>query len=125
MKYVHWMDLVIGALFWVMLVNLLSGIGIDIDWPVAQTVFLVIIGLFILFVIYWYGIRRKRMEIQVDERVRANTDKSARNGFIATWLAMFIFVDFEAPDADSLLIVIASGLAVLIVSSFIYYFKGN
>ena len=125
MRYVHWVDLVIGALGIVMLVNLLSGTGIDIDWPVARTVFLVIIGPFILFLVYWFGIRRKRMEVQVDERVRANTDKSARNGFIATWLAMFIFVDFEAPDADSLLIVVASGLAVLIVSSFFYYFKSG
>ena len=128
MKYVNWMDLVIGALGIVMLVNLLSEIGIDI-WPIAQTEFLVSIGLsivlFILFVIYWYGIRRKRMEVQVDERVRANTDKSARNAFFVTWLAMFIFVDFGAPDASSLLVVVAAGLVVYGVSYYVYSFKSG
>ena len=128
MKYVNWVDLVIGALGIVMLVNLLSEIGIDI-WPIAQTEFLVSIGLFIvlfiLFVIYWYGIRRKRMEVQVDERVRAVTDKSARNAFFVTWLAMFIFVDFGAPDASSLLVVVAAGLVVYGVSYYVYSFKSG
>ena len=86
--------------------------------------FMIPIGLNLLLalLVAW---KRRRAGIQVDERVEAITDKSARNGFIATWLAMFIFVDFGAPDAGSLLIVVASGLAVLIVSSFFYYFKSG
>ena len=69
--------------------------------------------------------RRKRLDVQVDERVRANTDKCARNGFIATWLSLLIFVDFGAPDTSSLLVAVAAGLVVYIVSGFIYNFKSG
>ena len=127
MRYVFYYILPIffGVIGSAMLVNLLDEVGVDTE-PIAQTVGLVFIGLFILFLIYWYGIRREKFEyIQVDERVEAVINKSARNAFIVTWLCMLIFVDFGAPDADSLLIVVAAGLAVLIVSYYAYLFKSG
>lgn len=127
MRYVFYymLPIFIGVIGTAMLVNLLSEVGIDTQ-PIAQTVIWVLIGFFVLFLVYWYGIRREKFEwIQEDERTRAVLDKSTRNAFLVTWLAMFIFVDFEAPDADSLLIVVASGMAVLIVSYYVYLFKSG
>ncbi len=127
MRYVFYYMLPIffGVIGSVMLSNLLTEVGVDTE-PIAQIVIWVLIGFFILFLVYWYGIKRRRFEyIQIDERVEAVINKSARNAFIVTWLAMFIFVDFGAPDADSLLIVVASGLVVLIVSYYVYLFKSG
>ncbi len=108
-----------------MLNNLVSEVGVDVQ-QIARTVFWVFMGLIILFLVYLYGIKKMRYEwIQEDERTRALVDKSARNAFIVTWLTMFIFVDFGAPDAESLLIVVGAGFAVLLVSIYGYYFKSG
>ncbi len=125
MKYRNFILIFIGIIGGLMLSNLVSEVGVDVQ-QIARTVFWVFMGLIILFLIYWYGIKKMRYEwIQEDERTRAIVDKSARNAFIVTWLTMFIFVDFGAPDAGSLLIVVASGLAVLIVSYYAYLFKSG
>ena len=127
MRYVFYylLPIFFGVIGTAMLVNLLDEVGIDTE-PIAQIVIWVLIGFFVLFLVYWYGIKRRRFEfIQIDERVRAITDKSARNGFIATWLGMLIFVDFGAPDTSSLLVAVAAGLVVYIVSGFIYNFKSG
>ncbi|MDV2990123.1 MAG: hypothetical protein P3T54_08245 [Dehalogenimonas sp.] len=76
------------------------------------------------FIIYWYVVKREKFEwVQVDERIEVVINKSARNAFGVTWLTMFIFVDFKTPTATSLLIVVASGLAVLIFSYYWYLFN--
>jgi len=87
--------------------------------------FLIIVPL--IYFQFKYGTQRdrKRVEFPKAERIRALIDKSARNGFIATWLALFIVVVFRAPDANSLLIVVAAGLAVYVASHYIYYFKSG
>ena len=67
----------------------------------------------------------KRFWLRGDERTKTILNRIARNAFLVLWLTMFIFVDFGAPDAGSLLIVVASGLAVLIVSYYAYLFKSG
>ncbi len=127
MRYVFYylLPMFIGVIGGVMLSNLVSEVDIDTE-PFLLPFFIVFITAYVLFLVYWYGIRREKYEyIQIDERVEAVINKSARNAFIVTWLAMFIFVDFGAPDADSLLIVVASGLVVLIVSYYVYLFKSG
>lgn len=115
----------IGVIGGVMLSNLVSEVGVDTQ-QIARTAFWVFMGLIILFLVYWYGIRREKYEfIQEDERTKAIIDKSARNAFFVTWLTMAIFVDFGAPDAGSLLIVVGAGLAVLLVSYYGYFFKSG
>ena len=115
----------IGIIGGVMLSNLVSEVGVDTQ-QVARTAFWVFMGLIILFLVYWYGIRREKYElIQEDERTKAIIDKSARNAFFVTWLTMTIFVDFGAPDAGSLLIVVGAGFAVLLVSYYGYFFKSG
>jgi uncharacterized membrane protein len=125
MKYRNFILIFIGIIGGLMLSNLVSEVGVDVQ-QIARTVFWVFMGLIILFLIYWYGIKKMRYEwIQEDERTRAIVDKSARNAFIVTWLTMFIFVDFGAPDTSSLLVAVAAGLVVYIVSGFIYNFKSG
>lgn len=125
MKYRNFILIFIGIIGGLMLSNLVSEVGVDVQ-QIARTVFWVFMGLIILFLIYWYGIKKMRYEwIQEDERTRAIVDKSARNAFIVTWLTMFIFVDFGAPDAESLLIVVGAGFAVLLVSIYGYFFKSG
>ena len=124
MKYTNWVNLVIVVPGIVMLIFLLKEVGVNIaPSSVAVPVLLIIIPL--LFLAYKYRKRRKKLVVKVDERVRAISDKSARNGFIATWLALLIIVDFGAPDASSLLAVVASGLVVFIASLLIYNFKSG
>jgi uncharacterized membrane protein len=123
-KYTNWVNLVIVVLGIVMLIFLLKEVGVNITpSSVAVPVLLIIIPL--LFLAYKYRKRRKKLVVKVDERVRAISDKSARNGFIATWLALLIIVDFGAPDANALLAVVASGLVVFIASLLIYNFKSG
>ena len=125
MKYSNLTLMFIGVIGGVMLSNLVLEVGIDTE-PFLLPFFIVFITAYVLFLVYWYGIRREKYEyIQIDERVEAVINKSARNAFFVTWLTMFIFVDFGAPDAGSLLIVVASGLAVLIVSYYAYLFKSG
>ena len=124
MKYTNWVNLVIVVPGIVMLIFLLKEVGVNIaPSSVAVPVLLIIIPL--LFLAYKYRKRRKKLVVKVDERVRAISDKSARNGFIATWLALLIIVDFGAPDASSLLAVVASSLVVFIASLLIYNFKSG
>ncbi len=125
MKYRNFILIYIGIIGGLMLNNLVSEVGVDVQ-QIARTAFWVFMGLIILFLVYLYGIKKMRYEwIQEDERTRANVDKSARNAFIVTWLTMFIFVDFGAPDAESLLIVVGAGFTVLLVSIYGYYFKSG
>jgi len=108
-----------------MLSNLLGEVGIDF-YPVAGMFGKVLVGLYFIFIIYWYGIRREKYEkILEDERTKAVVDRSARNAFVITWLTMFQFVNFDMPDAGSLSIVVASGLVVFVVSYYVYFFKGS
>jgi uncharacterized membrane protein len=123
-KYTNWVNLVIVVTGIVMLIFLLKEIGVNITpSSVAVPVLLIIIPL--LFLAYKYRKRRKKLVVKVDERVRAISDKSARNGFIATWLSLLVIVDFGAPDANALLAVVASGLVVFIASLLIYNFKSG
>jgi uncharacterized membrane protein len=123
-KYTNWVNLAIVVPGIVMLIFLLKEVGVNIaPSSVAIPVLLIIIPL--LFLAYKYRKRRKKLVVKVDERVRAISDKSARNGFIATWLALLIIVDFGAPDASALLAVVASGLLVFIASLLIYNFKSG
>lgn len=78
----------------------------------------------IFLLVFKYFIRKEKIRVQVDERIRAISDRSARNGFIATYLTLLILLTLEAPpDAKSLLIVIATSLFVWIISFIFYYYK--
>lgn len=69
---------------------------------------------------------RPIVQLMGDERTELLLAKSARNAFFATYLALFIHLcitEASTLEAESLLIVLASGLFVLIVSLPLYFFK--
>ncbi len=69
---------------------------------------------------------RPIVKIIGDERMEVIYAKSARNALFVTYLALFVHLlitDADMLDTGWLLLVLASGLLVLIVSTLIYYYK--
>lgn len=69
---------------------------------------------------------RPILQIIGDERMELIYAKSSRNALFATYLALFIHLsltDADTLDTNWLIILLASGLFVLIASTFIYYYR--
>ena len=129
MRYLnHWANIMIGVLGGIIISNLFRLSDINIFPQLPESVFLwlsiiiLLIGIFLL--VFKYYIRKEKPRFEEDERENAVSDRSARNGLLATYLTLFILLTLEAPlDAKSLLIVIAAGLFVWIISFIFYYYK--
>ena len=90
MKYINWPNLIIAVLSGLLIGRLVPEAGIPIDrWPKDVLIVLLISPLLLYTYLPLSGITDKR--IQVDERVRANTDKSLRNGFIVTFGFLWLY----------------------------------
>ncbi len=120
MKYINWVSILVGVLGGVMLSNLIR-LNLPGFLPASLSIIILVVILFLF--IYKFGIRKERIRSMVDERVRAITDKSARNGFVATYLAFFAILLYTGVsdkkfilDANLLLLVIAITLFVYLVS---------
>ncbi len=70
--------------------------------------------------------RRRRAGIQVDERVEAITDKSARNALLAA-VAIFYLISFEVDSESAKLVLggITAAILVFAISLFIYNKKAD
>jgi len=128
MRYINWANLVIAVLGGIIISNLLSLSGISIAGQLPASMFIwfaIIIPLILIFLlVYKYIIRKGKIRVKVDERERAISDRSARNGFIATYLTLFILLTLETPpDAKTLLITIATSLFVFLISFIFYYYR--
>ncbi len=126
MRYINWANLVIAVLGGIIISNLLTLSGISWLLPESMSVWLaIIIPLILIFLlVFKYGIRKEKIRVKVDERERAISDRSARNGFIATYLTLFILLTLETPpDAKSLLITIATGFFAFLISFIFYYYR--
>ena len=129
MRYLnYWLNIVIGALGGVILSNLFRLSDINIFPQLPENVFLwlsiiiVLIGVFLL--VFKFFIRKVKPRFEEDERERAISDRSARNGLLVTYLTLLILLSLDVPpDAKSLLIVVAAGLFVWMISSIFYYYK--
>jgi len=118
----------IGVLGGIIISNLFRLSDISIFSQLPESVFLwlpiiiLLIGIFLL--VFKYYIRKEKLRFKEDERESAILDRSARNGFIATYLTLFILLTLDIlPDAKSLLIVIATGFFVYLISFIFYYYK--
>lgn len=72
--------------------------------------------------------RTGRLVIQTmgDERTAVILAKSARNGFFATYIALFVHLfvtDASTLDSNWLLIMLTTGLVVLVASLPVYYYR--
>lgn len=70
--------------------------------------------------------RRRRTGIQVDERIEANTDKSARNALLAA-IVIFYAISFEVDSESAKLVLggITAAILVFAISLFIYNKKAD
>ena len=132
MRYIEWVGLVIGVTGGIIIAHLFRLSDISIFPQLSESVILwlsiiiLLIGIFLLIfmLIFKYYIRKEKIRVQVDERIRAISDRSARNGFVATYLTLFILLALEVPpDAKSLLITIATSFFVFLISSIFYYYR--
>jgi predicted histidine transporter YuiF (NhaC family) len=129
MKYFIWPNIMIGVFGGIIISNLLRLSDFSIYARYEGSLFLwlsiiiLLIGLFLL--VFKYYIRKVRItSFKMDERENAISDRSARNGLLATYFTLFILLALDIyPNARSLLIVIAAGLFVWIISSIFYYYK--
>ena len=124
----HWANVMSGVLGGMILSNLFRLSDINLFPQLPESVFLwlsiiiLLIGVFLL--VFKYCIRKEKPRFEEDERERAISDRSARNGLLATYLTLFILLTIDIPpDAKSLLIVVAVGLFVWIISFLFYYYK--
>lgn len=128
MRYFNWANIMIGVFGGIIISNLLRLSDINIYTHYEKSVFLwlsiiiLLIGIFLL--VFKYYIRKEKINFKIDERENAISDRSARNGLLATYFALFILLILDIPpDARSILIVIAAGLFVWLISFIFYYYK--
>jgi len=77
----------------------------------------------VILLIFKYYVLKKRLVTRIDERENAISDRSARNALLVTYFALFNLLAFDISlNARSLLLVIAVGLIVWVVS-FPFYTK--
>ncbi|MBE3092971.1 MAG: hypothetical protein IMZ63_00735 [Actinobacteria bacterium] len=129
MRRIDWVSLVIGVTGGIIIANLLrlSDISIYTRYKESMFVWLLpiiisLIGIFLL--VFKFFIRKEKIRVSVDERIRTISDRSARNGLLATYLPLFILLTLDIPpDAKSLLIAIATGFFVWLISFYFYYYR--
>lgn len=86
------------------------------------SIIILLIGIILLVVRYY--IRKEKINFKIDERDNAVSDRSGRNGLLATYFALFVLLSIDFPlNAKSILIVVVSGLFVWMISFFFYYYK--
>jgi len=129
--YWNWVNILIGVIGGLLLSNLLSASGLNMVLPSVIVVSLLVIVLLII-VVYRFGIRREYFKptVAVDERVKTVIDKSARNGFLVTYLTLFAILFYTEVsdmrfilDTKLLIVVIAVNLFVYILSFLFYYYR--
>ena len=129
MRYIEWVGLVIGVTGGIIIAHLFRLSDISIFPQLSESVILwlsiIILLIGISLLIFKYYIRKVKItSFKMDERENAISDRSARNGLLATYFTLFILLALDIyPNARSLLIVVAAGLFVWIISSIFYYYK--
>ena len=134
MRRIYVADILIGVLGGILLSYLFSASGIQIpNTPWLLMIPIVLTVLLAILLVRRFKTREDILRTRwVDERVIAITDKSARNGLVATYLALLVTLLYTGAadekfvlDAKLLLIVIAAGLFVFCVSYYSYYYRSD
>ena len=100
----------------------------DIRLPNAPWLLTLLLAVFFILIVRKARTGKPIMKIEGDERMEMVGAKSARNALFATYLALFLrafFTDADTLDANWMVILLASGLAVLLASMLFYYYKGD
>lgn len=81
--------------------------------------------LWLILSLFWNKIFK---DVDIDERIKAIESKSARNGYMASFLGLFAAVEpfhsfnINLPGSQALFLVLAFALVTFVVS-YIYYFR--
>ena len=125
MKRVFYLgDWIIGVLGGVLIGNLISASGIDIfPSTLFGIIVVVIVGIIFILAILYQILWPNRQSTQVDERIVALADKSARNGLIAIYLGLLIVVLMDKLDTTALLAVAGASLVIHFASYYLYRYR--
>jgi len=128
MKYIDWVNLTLGVIGGVMITGLLNEVRFALDAPHKVWIYtaIVISVVVLMLVIYQILGRKGKLDVRVDERTGAISDKNARNTLLVTYVGLWLLVViFDIQATLSLLIVISAGMAVFILSTIIYYVRAG
>lgn len=128
MRFSSWPNTLIGVFGGIILANLVRLSNINPFPKIPENLYLwlsiIILVIGIILIVVKLYIRKVKLSFKIDERDNAVSDRSGRNGFLATYFTLYILLMTDMPlDAKSMLIVIGTGLFVWIVSFFFYYYK--
>jgi hypothetical protein len=119
-------DWAIGLIGGLLVGNLISASGIDIfPSTLVGIIVVAIIGIVFVLVILYQILWPRRQGTQIDERVIALTDKSARNGLIAIYLGLLIVVLIDKLNTTALLAVTGASLVIHFASYYLYRYRAG
>ncbi|HEY42113.1 MAG TPA: hypothetical protein G4O18_09720 [Dehalococcoidia bacterium] len=119
-------DWAIGVIGGLLIGNLISASGIEIfPSTLVGIIVVVIVGLIFILVILYQILWPGKQSTQVDERVIALTDRSARNGLVAIYLGLLIVVLMDKLDTTALLAVAGASLVIHFASYYLYRYRAG
>jgi len=128
MRYSNWPNIIISTIGSLTIVKLFKESEINLlPWiPVSFYFWLSIIILLIgiIWLIVRIYVRKQINDFKMDEREKAISDKSGRNGLLATYVALYILLATDLQlNEKTLLIVITIGFLTWVVSLFFLIYK--
>jgi len=128
LRYNNWPNTMIGVFGGVIIANLFRTSEINLiawlpeNFYLWLSIIILVIGIILLIVKYYK--RKEKINFKIDERDNAVSDRSGRNGLLATYFTFFVLLMTEFPvNAKSMLIVVVVGLFVWMISFMFYYYK--
>ncbi len=117
-------DWAIGLVGGLLVGNLMTASGLRVfASTVVGMIVVIAVGVVLILVIVYRIVRPRRQRIEVDERLKAVWDRSARNGLIVVYLGLLALVLAEELNATALLIVVAASLAAYFSSYCLYRYR--
>ena len=117
-------DWTIGVIGGLLVGNLIAASGIEIfPSTLVGIIVVALVGVVFILVILYQVLWPRKQGIQVDERIAALTDKSARNGLIAIYLGLLIVVLMDKLNTTALLAATGASLVIYFASYYLYRYR--
>ena len=117
-------DWTIGLIGGLLVGNLVSASGIDIfPSTLVGIIVVALVGVVFILVILYQILWPRKQGIQVDERIVALSDRSARNGLIAIYLGLLILVLMDKLNTTALLAATGASLVIYFASYYLYRYR--
>lgn len=117
-------DWTIGVIGGLLVGNLIAASGIEIfPSTLVGIIVVALVGVVFILVILYQVLWPRKQGIQVDERIAALTDRSARNGLIAIYLGLLIVVLMDKLNTTALLAATGASLVIYFASYYLYRYR--